>query len=88
MALSICISSLSGLLLVQDASERAVLIPAGLSDGQFYSPPESEAGKKGEPCHLCLVCLEASLFFPLLPPALSISWSVQQILSMPCYKTK
>ncbi|MBZ3884075.1 MLN64 N-terminal domain-like protein [Sciurus carolinensis] len=32
------------LLIVQDASERAALIPAGLSDGQFYSPPESEAG--------------------------------------------
>lgn len=36
------------LLLVQDASERAVLIPAGLSDGQFYSPPESEAGSEEE----------------------------------------
>lgn len=34
------------LLLVQDASERAVLIPGGLSDGQFYSPPESEAGSE------------------------------------------
>lgn len=45
VVLSLCISSLPGLLLVQDASERAVLIPAGLSDGQFYSPPESEAGK-------------------------------------------
>ncbi|KAL7976853.1 hypothetical protein Chor_008802, partial [Crotalus horridus] len=33
------------LLLVQDASERAALIHPGLlSDGQFYSPPESEAG--------------------------------------------
>ncbi|EPY80794.1 MLN64 N-terminal domain-like protein [Camelus ferus] len=32
------------LLIVQDASERAALIPGGLSDGQFYSPPESEAG--------------------------------------------
>ncbi|XP_060136550.1 STARD3 N-terminal-like protein isoform X2 [Zootoca vivipara] len=33
------------LLLVQDASERAALIHSGLpSDGQFYSPPESEAG--------------------------------------------
>ncbi|XP_046952407.1 STARD3 N-terminal-like protein [Lynx rufus] len=31
------------LLIVQDASERAALIPGGLSDGQFYSPPESEA---------------------------------------------
>lgn len=49
MALNICISSLPGLLLVQDASERAVLIPAGLSDGQFYSPPESEAGKESSP---------------------------------------
>uniref|UniRef100_A0A8C6HI73 STARD3 N-terminal like n=3 Tax=Mus TaxID=862507 RepID=A0A8C6HI73_MUSSI len=36
------------LLLVQDASERAALIPAGLSDGQFYSPPESEAGSEEE----------------------------------------
>lgn len=36
------------LLLVQDASERAVLIPGGLSDGQFYSPPESEAGSEEE----------------------------------------
>ncbi|XP_074055301.1 STARD3 N-terminal-like protein isoform X1 [Macrotis lagotis] len=37
------------LLLVQDASERAALIqpPGGLSDGQFYSPPESEAESKG-----------------------------------------
>ncbi|XP_012888425.1 PREDICTED: MLN64 N-terminal domain homolog isoform X2 [Dipodomys ordii] len=34
------------LLIVQDASERAALIPAGLSDGQFYSPPESEAGSE------------------------------------------
>ncbi|XP_032142662.1 STARD3 N-terminal-like protein isoform X7 [Sapajus apella] len=32
------------LLIVQDASEREALIPGGLSDGQFYSPPESEAG--------------------------------------------
>ncbi|KAB0403356.1 hypothetical protein E2I00_002273 [Balaenoptera physalus] len=31
------------LLIVHDASERAALIPGGLSDGQFYSPPESEA---------------------------------------------
>ncbi|XP_043833914.1 STARD3 N-terminal-like protein isoform X2 [Dromiciops gliroides] len=38
------------LLLVQDASERAALIqpPGGLSDGQFYSPPESEAGSDEE----------------------------------------
>ncbi|XP_023569293.1 STARD3 N-terminal-like protein isoform X2 [Octodon degus] len=36
------------LLFVQDASERAALIPAGLSDGQFYSPPESEAGSEEE----------------------------------------
>uniref|UniRef100_A0A2K5DCR2 MENTAL domain-containing protein n=1 Tax=Aotus nancymaae TaxID=37293 RepID=A0A2K5DCR2_AOTNA len=35
---------LSKLLIVQDASEREALIPGGLSDGQFYSPPESEAG--------------------------------------------
>nr|XP_034985139.1 STARD3 N-terminal-like protein isoform X2 [Zootoca vivipara] len=35
------------LLLVQDASERAALIHSGLpSDGQFYSPPESEAAPK------------------------------------------
>uniref|UniRef100_A0A452IHG0 MENTAL domain-containing protein n=1 Tax=Gopherus agassizii TaxID=38772 RepID=A0A452IHG0_9SAUR len=33
------------LLLVQDASERAALLQPGLlSDGQFYSPPESAAG--------------------------------------------
>ncbi|KAF6302131.1 STARD3 N-terminal like [Rhinolophus ferrumequinum] len=32
--------------IVQNASERAALIPAGLSDGQFYSPPESEAGSE------------------------------------------
>ncbi|XP_066199545.1 STARD3 N-terminal-like protein [Saccopteryx leptura] len=32
--------------IVQDASERAALIPGGLSDGQFYSPPESEAGSE------------------------------------------
>ncbi|XP_073921375.1 STARD3 N-terminal-like protein isoform X1 [Castor canadensis] len=36
------------LLIVQDASERAALIPAGFSDGQFYSPPESEAGSEEE----------------------------------------
>ncbi|XP_039192692.1 STARD3 N-terminal-like protein isoform X4 [Crotalus tigris] len=37
------------LLLVQDASERAALIHPGLlSDGQFYSPPESEAGSDEE----------------------------------------
>lgn len=37
---------LLGLLLVQDASERAALLQPGLpSDGQFYSPPESEVGK-------------------------------------------
>ncbi|KAJ6662026.1 hypothetical protein lerEdw1_012873 [Lerista edwardsae] len=37
------------LLLVQDASERAALIQPGLpSDGQFYSPPESEAGSDEE----------------------------------------
>lgn len=28
--------------------ERAALIPGGLSDGQFYSPPESEAGSENE----------------------------------------
>lgn len=33
-------------LIVQDASERAALIPGCLSDGQFYSPPESEAGSE------------------------------------------
>uniref|UniRef100_A0A5F9CE74 STARD3 N-terminal like n=1 Tax=Oryctolagus cuniculus TaxID=9986 RepID=A0A5F9CE74_RABIT len=38
----------SRLLIVQDASERAALIPGGLSDGQFYSPPESEAGSEEE----------------------------------------
>ncbi|XP_072455186.1 STARD3 N-terminal-like protein [Notamacropus eugenii] len=38
------------LLLVQDALERAALIqhPGGLSNGQFYSPPESEAGSDEE----------------------------------------
>ncbi|XP_034268741.1 STARD3 N-terminal-like protein [Pantherophis guttatus] len=37
------------LLLVRNASERAVLIQPGLlSDGQFYSPPESEAGSDEE----------------------------------------
>ncbi|XP_042333042.1 STARD3 N-terminal-like protein isoform X2 [Sceloporus undulatus] len=37
------------LLLVQDASERAALLQPGLpSDGQFYSPPESEAGSDEE----------------------------------------
>uniref|UniRef100_A0A8I3WS00 STARD3 N-terminal like n=1 Tax=Callithrix jacchus TaxID=9483 RepID=A0A8I3WS00_CALJA len=36
------------LLIVQDASEREALIPGGLSDGQFYSPPESEAGENGK----------------------------------------
>ncbi|KAH0627175.1 hypothetical protein JD844_002629 [Phrynosoma platyrhinos] len=37
------------LLLVQDASERAALLHPGLpSDGQFYSPPESEAGSDEE----------------------------------------
>lgn len=34
------------LLIVEGASERAALIPGGLSDGQFYSPPESEAGSE------------------------------------------
>uniref|UniRef100_A0A8C5UJ60 STARD3 N-terminal like n=1 Tax=Microcebus murinus TaxID=30608 RepID=A0A8C5UJ60_MICMU len=34
------------LLIVQDASESAALLPGGLSDGQFYSPPESEAGSE------------------------------------------
>lgn len=52
---SICIFSLPGLLIVQDASERAALIPAGFSDGQFYSPPESEAGK-----NLIAICVFAS----------------------------
>nr|KAF6419479.1 STARD3 N-terminal like [Rousettus aegyptiacus] len=32
--------------IVQNVSERAALIPGGLSDGQFYSPPESEAGSE------------------------------------------
>ncbi|XP_065255289.1 STARD3 N-terminal-like protein isoform X3 [Emys orbicularis] len=37
------------LLLVQDASERAALLQPGLlSDGQFYSPPESAAGSDEE----------------------------------------
>ena len=36
------------LLIVQDASERTVLIPGGLSDGQFYSPRESESGSENE----------------------------------------
>ncbi|XP_073188967.1 STARD3 N-terminal-like protein isoform X2 [Lepidochelys kempii] len=37
------------LLLVQDASERAALLqPGHLSDGQFYSPPESAAGSDEE----------------------------------------
>ncbi|XP_069469375.1 STARD3 N-terminal-like protein isoform X2 [Ambystoma mexicanum] len=37
------------LLMVQDASERAVLLHHGQSsDGQFYSPPESEAGSEEE----------------------------------------
>ncbi|XP_026530629.1 STARD3 N-terminal-like protein isoform X2 [Notechis scutatus] len=37
------------LFLVQDASERAALIQPGLlSEGQFYSPPESEAGSDEE----------------------------------------
>ena len=34
------------LLIVQDASEREALISGGLSDGQFYSPPKSEAGSE------------------------------------------
>lgn len=35
---------------MQDASERAALIQPGLpSDGQFYSPPESEAGNENSP---------------------------------------
>uniref|UniRef100_A0A8C8SPY5 STARD3 N-terminal like n=1 Tax=Pelusios castaneus TaxID=367368 RepID=A0A8C8SPY5_9SAUR len=37
------------LLLVQDVSERAALLQPGLlSDGQFYSPPESAAGSDEE----------------------------------------
>ncbi|KAB0407567.1 hypothetical protein E2I00_005565 [Balaenoptera physalus] len=36
------------LLRVQDAPERAALIPGGLSDGQFYSPPGSKAGSENE----------------------------------------
>lgn len=36
---------LLGFLIAQDASERAALLhPGVLSDGQFYSPPESVAG--------------------------------------------
>ena len=36
---------LVGFLIAQDASERAALLhPGVLSDGQFYSPPESVAG--------------------------------------------
>lgn len=44
---------------MQNVSERAALIPGGLSDGQFYSPPESEAGKK------FIICILLSL--PSLP---------------------
>lgn len=62
-----------GLLLVQDASERAALIPAGLSDGQFYSPPESEAGKPSLTVRV-LVHFEAPSIF--LSHILSISQSV------------
>nr|XP_009673929.1 PREDICTED: MLN64 N-terminal domain homolog isoform X2 [Struthio camelus australis] len=37
------------LLIAQDASERAALLhPGALSDGQFYSPPESVAGSDEE----------------------------------------
>ncbi|XP_036729419.1 LOW QUALITY PROTEIN: STARD3 N-terminal-like protein [Balaenoptera musculus] len=36
------------LLRVQGAPERAALIPGGLSDGQFYSPPGSEARSENE----------------------------------------
>jgi len=36
---------LLGFLIAQGASERAALLhPGVLSDGQFYSPPESVAG--------------------------------------------
>lgn len=62
---------------MQDVSERAALIPGGLSDGQFYSPPESEAGKKFD-YHLYFVhyseaqlALSSSLSLPLLLKALS-----------------
>lgn len=42
---------LLGFLIAQDASERAALLHSGvLSDGQFYSPPESVAGRS-----LCMV---------------------------------
>lgn len=44
-------SFLLGFLIAQDASERAALLhPGVLSDGQFYSPPESVAGS-----YFCLV---------------------------------
>ncbi|XP_074912784.1 STARD3 N-terminal-like protein isoform X4 [Buteo buteo] len=39
------VDSSKGFLIAQDASERAALLhPGVLSDGQFYSPPESVAG--------------------------------------------
>uniref|UniRef100_A0A8C9GPE0 STARD3 N-terminal like n=1 Tax=Piliocolobus tephrosceles TaxID=591936 RepID=A0A8C9GPE0_9PRIM len=59
------------LLIVQDASERAALIPGGLSDGQFYSPPESEAGKKLHYYYACFSHSKALLFLPLPTPSIS-----------------
>ncbi|XP_061022514.1 STARD3 N-terminal-like protein [Dama dama] len=53
------------LLIVQDASERAALIPGGLSDDQFYSPPESEA--ENLIYHLCF-CLIIQKLSPLTSP--------------------
>lgn len=40
------VTSRSGRKQTPDSSEKAALIPSGLSDGQFYSPPESEAGSE------------------------------------------
>ena len=48
------------LLIVQDASERVALIPGGLSDGQFYSPPESEAGRKFDLSFMFLSIIQIS----------------------------
>ncbi|ELK23173.1 MLN64 N-terminal domain like protein [Myotis davidii] len=45
------------LLIVQDASERAALIPGGLSDGQFYSPPESEAVSSLQLCSFAAIVM-------------------------------
>ncbi|XP_039081541.1 STARD3 N-terminal-like protein, partial [Hyaena hyaena] len=59
------------LLIVQDASERAALIPGGLSDGQFYSPPESEAGKKNVIICIFIHPSTAQPSLSLLPPLYS-----------------